>query len=117
MEIELNLLVLRCRDLETCKIFYEQLGFSFLREQHKSGPIHYAAELGELVFELYPLKLGAAVDQTRLGFRLSVEGSLDALLDRVKIDIISRYEFQQRRILVVQDPDGRKVELSSILTA
>lgn len=116
MGIELNLLVLRCRDLETCKRFYEQLGFSFLKEQHGTGPLHYATELGGLVFELYPLKLGAAVDQTRLGFRLSVEGSLEERLNRAKIDIISRYEFQQRRILVVQDPDGRKVELSPILT-
>ncbi len=114
MEIALNLLVLRCRNLETCKTFYEQLSFSFQREQHGSGPVHYAAELEGLVLELYPLKQDTPPDQTRLGFRLSVEGSLEELLARAKIDILSRYDFQQQRILVVQDPEGRKVELNSI---
>lgn len=116
MKIALNLLVLRCRDLVACKTFYEQLGFEFHQEQHGTGPVHYVAQLEGMVFELYPLKQEAVVDQTRLGFRLSLEGSLDALLDHAKIEIISRYEFQQQWILVVQDPDGRKVELSSIQT-
>lgn len=115
MEIKLNLLVLRCRDLDVSKAFYEQLGFSFEKEQHGSGPMHYVAELDGLVFELYPLKQGIQSDQTRLGFRFALTSKFSVLLDRVKIKVISTYEFQQQKILVIQDPDGRKVELSQSL--
>ena len=50
----LNLLVLRCRDLERARAFYEVLGLRFTRHAHGSGPQHYAHEDERGVFELYP---------------------------------------------------------------
>lgn len=109
----LNLLVLRCRDVERSRSFYELLGMRFERHQHGKGPEHLAHEDERGVFELYPLGAEAvSADQTGLGF---VVTSLDA----------SRAEFESRgfkpgavrdnpwgRTFVVRDPDGRRVELN-----
>ncbi|MCK5855414.1 MAG: VOC family protein, partial [Sulfurovaceae bacterium] len=67
---QLNLLVIRCNDIEESRCFYEKLGFSFIKEQHKNSPIHYSSTVNELVFELYPLKKGEKLDNTRLGFKI-----------------------------------------------
>lgn len=40
--MHLNLLVLRCRDIEATRTFYTQLGLTFTREQHGSDPVHYS---------------------------------------------------------------------------
>lgn len=85
----LNLLVLRCKDLQASKRFYEDLGIQFEKEQHGNGPIHYAAVFSGFVFELYPAET-QATDYTRLGF--------------------SSTQFAES--IVLTDPDGRKVEIS-----
>jgi catechol 2,3-dioxygenase-like lactoylglutathione lyase family enzyme len=40
----LNLLVLRCGDVEGCRAFYEVLGLRFVKHRHGQGPEHYAHE-------------------------------------------------------------------------
>ena len=50
----LNLLVLRCRDVEASREFYECLGLTFDRYHHVSGPEHFAHEDEVGVIELYP---------------------------------------------------------------
>lgn len=87
--MQLNLLVLHCRDIQVSKQFYQSLGMQFVQEQHSNGPVHFAAECGGMVFELYPLKPSEAADNIRLGFQT---------------DIV-------KEITLVTDPDGRKVEL------
>lgn len=111
MAPQLNLLVLRCRKLAECKSFYEQLGFDFCREQHRTGPVHYAAQLDGLVLELYPLSAGAAIELTRLGFRLSLEGDLREHLNRTGIPVLNVLKHSWYSEYVVQDPEGRKVVL------
>ncbi|QDU14357.1 Glyoxalase-like domain protein [Gimesia maris] len=111
MDQKLNLLVLRCRDIEVSRVFYEHFGIVFEREQHGSGPVHYAAVFEGMVFELYPLKEGESADRSRLGFAVNLETDLRESLDAAGIEIVSSYEFDGRLIFVVQDPDGRKVEL------
>jgi len=108
--MQLNLLVLRCKNIETSKNFYEKLGLKFQQEQHGKSPIHYSAEIGELVIELYPLQDGYNAENNRLGFVLDVE-DIDTYLDQVSVEVISKYEFDNKHIVVVMDPDGRKVEL------
>ena len=71
----LNLLVLRCGNIERSKAFYELFGMAFQKEQHGNGPVHYSCVDDTGVFELYPLEGGVA-DQTGLGF---VTGDLDGL--------------------------------------
>lgn len=71
MELSINLLVLRCKNIEKSKEFYEMIGICFKQEQHRVGPVHYAAEFGGVVFELYPLLRDEMVDRSRLGFSLA----------------------------------------------
>jgi len=104
--MQLNLLVLRCKNIEITKAFYEKLDLTFIKEKHGKGVEHYATYIGDMVLELYPLKEGRVVEESRLGF--SVEKSC---FENMKKYMISSYEFNARCIVVVQDPDGRKIEL------
>ena len=98
MDQKLNLLVLRCRDIDVSRVFYEHFGIEFEREQHGSGPV-------------YPLKEGEPADRSRLGFAVNLETDLRESLDAAGIAILSQYEVDQDPVIVVEDPDGRKVEV------
>ena len=104
--MQLDLLVLRCQQLETSRQFYESLGFRFVAEKHGTGPRHYAAEDAGFVFELYPAAANEALGNTRLGFRVKhVPQSL------AQAPETTTREFDGTWIYIVRDPDGRKVEL------
>lgn len=105
--MEINLLVLWCKELETSKQFYELLGFNFVKERHSDGPMHYSSQDAGFVFELYPLAKNEALDNSRIGFSLK---GIQQVLSQVTT--ASQHEFNGRQIYIVQDPDGRKVELS-----
>ena len=105
--MQLSLIVIRCKDIEKSKVFYERLGLSFTHEQHGSGPAHYAATIDHTVFELYPRKPGEAFDNVRLGFKVD-----DLELVIQSLDIIDKREFDGEVVYVVEDPDGRRVEVS-----
>lgn len=64
------LLVIYTAMLEECRAFYAGLGLVFAKEQHGTGPEHYAAELPGLVFELYPATGTRLTGSLRLGFEL-----------------------------------------------
>lgn len=85
----LKLLVIRCKNIETSKQFYEQLQMEFVQEQHDSGVVHYSTMMNGIVFELYPLQKNQPLDDVRLGFQ---------------VKNIAEH-------CVIVDPDGRKVEL------
>lgn len=95
--MQLNLLVLRCRDIEKTREFYSQLGFQFVPEQHGNSPLHYSSQLGALTLELYPTKSNP--DTVRLGFSVPESVLLQLGLNNLG---------------VLRDPDGRSVELSCI---
>ncbi|MCA9019407.1 MAG: hypothetical protein KDA74_04650 [Planctomycetaceae bacterium] len=111
MDLKLNLLVLRCRDIDVSRVFYEHFGIEFQRVQHGAGPVHYAAVFEGMVFELYPLKVDEPADRSRLGFAVNLETDLCESLDAAGIAILSQYEVDQEPVFVVDDPDGRKVEV------
>ena len=110
----LNLLVLRCKDIDRAKSFYELFGMAFVEEQHGNGPIHFSSTDDAGVFaELYPTE-GTAPDQTGLGF---VTGEIEGLHT-----LLRRNQFAPRDIrdtelgngmFVVRDPDGRRVEVKA----
>ncbi|MDF1663390.1 MAG: hypothetical protein P1V97_16580, partial [Planctomycetota bacterium] len=52
---KLSLLVLKTKQMLELKEFYERLGLQFVEEKHGRGPLHFAATLGSLVLEIYPL--------------------------------------------------------------
>ncbi len=105
--VEINLLVLRCKELDQSRQFYELLGFSFVREKHGGGPLHYSSQDAGFVFELYPLAESEQVDNSRLGFSV---GNIRQVLSQV--EVVGQHELGDRQVYVVRDPDGRKVELS-----
>ncbi len=111
----LSLLVVRTPDLERSRHFYEKLGLRFRAEVHGKGPKHYSANVGELVVELYPgtgdIEAGTTSD-VRLGLRI---GSFEDVERRLR-DATLEFTVVDRggdRVVVLKDPDGRKIELTA----
>lgn len=104
----LDLLVLRCADLQRTRAFYETAGISFIEEQHGTGPEHLSGVVGDTVLELYP---ATAQRSPEVGLRigLSVADPLAVheawLADGHQL----RTGDSERSFL---DPDGRIVALS-----
>lgn len=105
MSVALQLLVLKTHDLEALRSFYEALGILFQPEQHGEGPAHYSAQLGAMVLELYPLsKARSSMPTERLGLQIEQLEEFLRGYDR---------KVQRRgQVVIVEDPDGRKVELT-----
>src|SRR5262245_49983749 len=104
----MNLLVLRCKDIEATRRFYEQLGIVFASEKHGNGPNHYAWENVGFVFELYPTSDVGAPDNIRLGFSTQ---SLAELSGNIRhgsgVTILKPpYATAERLVMLLQDPDG-----------
>lgn len=109
----LNLIVIRSSDPARTVAFYKALGLRFQEEQHGNGPIHWAAEFDSLVMEIYPATSSNDVDgSTRLGFSVDdVKSALSTLRDH-GVEVISDLKQTKWGLrAVVQDPDGRSVEL------
>jgi len=108
----LNLLVLRCANIQRSRAFYELFGMAFNQHQHGNGPIHFASEDDSGVFEIYPLEGGSA-DQTGLGFLTGDLEGLHMLLRRNQFAPREIRETELGRMFVVRDPDGRRIEVKA----
>jgi lactoylglutathione lyase len=117
MALTLNLLVLRCKDLEATRRFYEKLGIVFTNERHGTGPQHYAWETDAFVLELYPTKEGETPDSIRLGFSTPLLADVSGgIRHSPEVRVLKpTYSTPDRLIMLLQDPDGRKVEISQPL--
>ena len=104
--MKISLLVIRCKDIERSKTFYEKLGLVFVKEKHSVGPCHYSCEYDGVVFELYPNKDEEVLDRTRLGFNVA---NIETVISR--FSLFESYEFDGEVRYVLIDPDGRKVEV------
>jgi hypothetical protein len=113
-DVSLTLLVLKTRQVERVRTFYEALGIAFTEERHGTGPLYHAGRVGGVVFEIYPLPDGGTAEtSTRLGFCVgdlaeviqTLEGACTPV---VKQPIQTAWGLQA----VVKDPDGRSVELT-----
>jgi lactoylglutathione lyase len=114
--MHLNLLVLKSARMERLVSFYKTLGIRFEHHQHQRGPFHYAAEVGDMVFEIYPLPENESVNTSiRLGFSIA---NLDTAINQLKnAGVKIAREPKQTEwgyIGIVEDPDGRKVELKQL---
>ena len=108
---QLNLLVLRCADINVTRPFFEVLGFSFEQHQHGKGPQHLASESDGFVLELYPPSADRRADNVGLGFALD---DLERARQRLSSAGFAPGEARDEpwgRVCVVRDPDGRRVEL------
>jgi catechol 2,3-dioxygenase-like lactoylglutathione lyase family enzyme len=117
MPLDLNLLVLRCRDVELTRRFYAKLGLVFAEEQHGTGPRHYAWEKDRFVLELYQATAGQPPDNVRLGFSTpSLADVSGAIRHDPEVTMLKPpHTTVDRLALLLQDPDGRKVEVSQQL--
>lgn len=105
MAHEIQLLVLRCADLEASRRFYEALGLDLQEERHGDGPRHLSASVGGAVVELYPVD-ARGPSNIRWGLRVD---DLDPVLARLAaLGIATRREGEAH---VVVDPDGSHLEL------
>ncbi len=115
-EMLLNLVVLRSRDLGRAVEFYSALGLSLVPHRHGKGSDHFAAEVGGVVLELYPLAPegnGSSITTgTRIGFRVP---SIDDVLQRLAAfpgSLVSAPKSSEWGLrAVLSDPDGHRVEL------
>ncbi|MCA9176466.1 MAG: hypothetical protein KDB14_18390 [Planctomycetales bacterium] len=109
----LHLLVIRSLAPDRTVQFYEQLGLTFCREQHGSGPVHWSTNLADTLLEVYPAQSEQEVDRsTRLGLRLADVESTATELRQCDVVVVSEPRETSRGLCaVVKDPDGRSVEL------
>ena len=112
----INLIVLKTDKMQAQFDFYSALGLQFEYHRHGNGPHHYASIGMQPVVEIYPLPGGFSQpdNTTRLGFTVE---HLDELIQRLEergIKIVSvPAKTQWGYSAVVEDPDGRKIELVS----
>lgn len=115
---KINLLVLRAADLEITRTFYEALGMVFIQEKHGTGPIHYSCDMNGTVLEIYPGKPGIAPDRRNagsitVGFQVTtIETTIAQIGPEAATVLTMPQDSPYGRRAVLQDPDGRAVELS-----
>jgi predicted enzyme related to lactoylglutathione lyase len=111
--VAFNLVVIRSADLEKAASFYAGIGLALVRERHGSGPEHLAAELGGVVFEVYPLGDSTGTRAVRIGFRVSSIASVLAIVQSLGGEVVSPARESPWGIrAVISDPDGHRVELN-----
>ena len=50
-DVVLTLVVLKTRQVEQLRLFYQTLGIALSEEQHGRGPVHFAGRAGDVVIE------------------------------------------------------------------
>lgn len=109
-------LILYAADLKRTCEFYSRLGVPLEEEKHGDGPVHFAGELGSAHIAVFAAKPGNALKRgeggaTQIGFRVdSVEKAL-ASVAGAKV-LIPLQEVPWGKRAVIEDPDGRPVELN-----
>ena len=114
--MNINLLVIRTEKPELLKLQYEHIGFDFDYHRHGKGPYHYASEQNGFVLEIYPLtkSMTKADANLRLGFDIV---DLVKIIDKIKrTNWVIKSDIKETEwgiIAVIQDLDGRKIELKN----
>ena len=112
--MQINLIVIRTDKPKELSVFYEWLGMQFEYHQHGKSTWHYSAELGRIVFEIYPLMKNQEVSDKSLRLGFTVENLDELILDLKKenIEIVREpKESEWGYFAIVKDLDGRKIEL------
>ena len=114
-DVTLTLLVLKTRQVEQVRLFYQALGIELAEERHGKGPVHFAGRVGDVVIEIYPLADdGTPVDSSiRLGFAVENLADVVQALQNIGTKVVTLpKETTWGLQSLVPDPDGRAVELS-----
>ena len=114
----LSLLVLRTSHIEDSLAFYQGVGLSLTEEKHGNGPVHYSCQLGETVVEIYPgtpqeILAYRGSGATMPGFRVTSLETTLICLNEIGVQILTPPMMNKwGKRAVIQDPDGRAIELS-----
>ncbi|MCC5849970.1 MAG: VOC family protein [Verrucomicrobia bacterium] len=110
----INLLVLRVCDINKGADFYSALGIEFTKHSHGKGPEHYAAEMGNMVFELYPQTSDvSSTKYTRIGFKVvNATDAIKALVAKGGKIVSELKESPWGLRAVVDDPFGHRIEIT-----
>ena len=112
-------LILFTSNLQKAVAFYSAIGLVLEKEQHDDGPIHYVCDLKGVHFALYEAKPGQAVKRG-IGGGMQFGVQVDSLDEAVKAcgakTLIEPQSVPWGRRAVVEDPDGRPVELNQAVT-
>ena len=108
-----SLIVIRTKKLEECVDFYSQLGLVFNKEKHGNGPVHYASEVENLVFEVYPCKEHEEESNVRLGFNFEIGDENYSNVEVWAQEYASSSYINENgfEIYILSDPGFRKVEI------
>ncbi|SEC41788.1 hypothetical protein SAMN04489761_2937 [Tenacibaculum sp. MAR_2009_124] len=112
--MEINLIVIRSDKPKELSAFYEMLGVSFTYHRHGNGPWHYAVEIGNIVFEIYPLPKKEEIPDASLRLGFTVD-NLERMIEELRTNnvlilqqpVMSEFGY----FAVIKDLDGRKIEL------
>jgi catechol 2,3-dioxygenase-like lactoylglutathione lyase family enzyme len=109
----LTLLVIRCADVDQTKDFYAAvLGQKFQREQHGTGPVHFAAVLEDgTVFEIYPAGNRQPTTDMRFGFSVKSIKNTKRRLSHWRLCLDTTPDGQG---FTVQDLAGNTVEIREL---
>ena len=111
--LSLYLVVLRSADTEKSITFYNRIGLKFKAHQHGAGEPHFASEVKQGVFEIYPSSKEYPITRgTRIGFTVkSIDAILKEFAGSPSSICMPPKDSKWGRRAVLLDPDGHKVEL------
>jgi lactoylglutathione lyase len=110
--------VLTARDLDATVAFYRAAGLPLEREQHDDGPVHYACDVDGCHVAVFPAREDGGAPgrgvagSTLVGFAVTSVDEVLAEVSRLGVAVLeppSDYPWGLRAL--VEDPDGRPVEL------
>ena len=113
--MKINLVVLKTSRPDELADFYGQIGMKFENHRHGTGPLHYAANMDDIVFEIYPLPKDKekSDDTLRLGFTVDNLDDLVLKLRGVGGKIVKEPNMTEwGYVAIIEDLDGRKIELT-----
>jgi catechol 2,3-dioxygenase-like lactoylglutathione lyase family enzyme len=114
MPTAINLVVIRSADIDKSAELYSVLGLVFTKHSHGSGPQHYASEMDNLVFEIYPVQKESEPSiGARIGFRVyDVDDTAQRLQDAGARLVSPPKDSPWGRRAVLADLDGHKLEIT-----
>ena len=116
---EIASLVLFATNAQNTGDFYRAIGLDLAEELHEEGPVHLAVELGPVHFAIYEAAAPGRPPERRSsgdtfpGFYVSSLDEVTKALRQLGAPIIREHEAMPWGCrIVVQDPDGRAVEVN-----
>lgn len=112
----INLIVLKVKNIERTRQFYNQFGFVFKSEQHENGHQHYSFNINGLIFKIYPAlaDLSNLTQNIRLGFQVENLSQLFTNITDIEKIISPPQNTPFGFRAVIKNHDGHVIELTEI---